>query len=69
MREPCISGRDGGWFKSSYSGAGNTECVETAFRRSMTAVRDSKNPDGPMLGFSSGAWEEFIAAVQRKYLN
>ncbi|NEW74721.1 DUF397 domain-containing protein [Streptomyces rhizosphaericus] len=69
MREPCISDRNSGWFKSSYSGAGNTECVETTFRQGMTAVRDSKNPDGPTLGFSSDAWEEFIAAVRRKHVN
>jgi hypothetical protein len=40
-----MSGRT--WRKSSYSGSGqdNANCVELARR----AVRDSKNPDGPML--------------------
>ncbi|MET8180798.1 DUF397 domain-containing protein [Streptomyces sp. NPDC005336] len=65
MREPCISERDGGWFKSSYSGAGNTECVEAAFLDGVrTGVRDSKDPGGPVLRFSSGAWRDFVAAVR-----
>lgn len=33
------------WRKSSRSG--NTSCVEV--RRTLTAVRDSKNPTGPLL--------------------
>lgn len=35
------------WRKSSYSGAGSNECVEVA--RTLDRVRDSKNPDGPVL--------------------
>jgi hypothetical protein len=27
-------------------------------------VRDSKNPDGPMLTFTSHEWEAFIAGVK-----
>ncbi|MEU2689137.1 DUF397 domain-containing protein [Streptomyces hygroscopicus] len=64
MREPGISERDGGWFKSSYSGAGNTECVEAAFRPGSAAVRDSKDPGGPVIGFSDRAWGDFVAAVR-----
>jgi hypothetical protein len=37
--------RDVRWVKSSRSGSGNENCVELARGR----VRDSKNPDGPML--------------------
>ncbi|WNE97905.1 DUF397 domain-containing protein [Streptomyces luomodiensis] len=68
MREPGISERDGGWFKSSYSGAGNTECVEAAFRPDSTAVRDSKDQSGPVLGFSHRAWSDFVAAVRHGQL-
>jgi hypothetical protein len=36
------------WRKSSYSGAdGNSACVELA--HDLGVVRDSKNPDGPVL--------------------
>lgn len=34
------------WRKSSFSGSAG-DCVEV--RRDLTAVRDSKNPDGPAL--------------------
>ncbi|RNG23112.1 DUF397 domain-containing protein [Streptomyces botrytidirepellens] len=64
MREPCISENDGGWFKSSYSGAGNTECVEAAFRPGSAAVRDSKNLGGPTLSFPEEAWTKFVTAVR-----
>lgn len=30
------------WFKSSYSGGSGTECVECAYVRDRTLVRDSK---------------------------
>lgn len=48
------------WFKSSYSGAGTTECVEAAHLALCTAVRDSKRPDGPVLAFSPAAWVGFV---------
>ncbi|HEX9338573.1 MAG TPA: DUF397 domain-containing protein, partial [Pseudonocardiaceae bacterium] len=36
------------WRKSSYSGGdGNSACIELA--HDLGAVRDSKNPDGPVL--------------------
>jgi hypothetical protein len=48
------------WRKSSYSGNGGN-CVEVARGRpGMVAVRDSKNPDGPVLGFTANEWERFI---------
>ena len=36
------------WRKSSFS-AGDPNCVDLAHPASKVAVRDSKNPDGPML--------------------
>ncbi len=36
------------WRKSSYSDASNT-CVEIAFAGPAVALRDSKNPTGPIL--------------------
>jgi hypothetical protein len=51
------------WKKSSYSTAqGN--CVEVAPVREGTAVRDSKNPAGPVLRFPADSWRAFIGAVK-----
>jgi hypothetical protein len=52
------------WRKSSYSGA-NGQCVEVAVPSTASiAVRDSQNPDGPVLGFSAGAWADFLSAAK-----
>ncbi|WP_421107367.1 DUF397 domain-containing protein [Streptomyces sp. NEAU-S77] len=53
------------WHKSSYSNGSGGNCVETAkLPDRETAVRDSKRPDGPVLGFSQGAWGDFVAALR-----
>jgi hypothetical protein len=49
------------WCKSSYSGSGNTSCVEVAFAASAVGVRDSKNTGGPALAFSPIAWRRFVS--------
>jgi hypothetical protein len=51
------------WFKSSRS-ASNGACVEVAGTVTGVAVRDSKNPDGPVLRFNAGAWQGFIDSVR-----
>ena len=57
------------WHKSSYSNGAGGNCVETAkLPDHETAVRDSKRPGGPVLGFSHGAWGDFVTAVQRHEL-
>ncbi len=37
------------WLKSTYSGPNGGNCVELAAVTSAIAVRDSKNPNGPVL--------------------
>lgn len=52
------------WRKSSYSG-GTGNCVEIADDLpGVVGVRDSKDPDGPALVFTPGAWRSFIAEVR-----
>ncbi|WP_275559155.1 DUF397 domain-containing protein [Streptomyces sp. 5-6(2022)] len=52
------------WFKSSYSGSPNNECVECANLPQSILVRDSKTPNGPHLTFSQVAWGAFAFAVR-----
>jgi hypothetical protein len=47
------------WFKSSRSGPG--DCVDVAFVADAVWVRDSKDPDGPVLKFSAESWTAFLA--------
>jgi hypothetical protein len=51
------------WKKSSRSGAGNN-CVELADLGGHRAMRDSKNPSGPALMFTTAAWSAFTTGVR-----
>lgn len=61
------SGSEGGecvevaydWQKSSYSGSDGGECVEIAAHPAAIHIRDSKNPDGPMLTVAPTTWTAF----------
>lgn len=48
------------WFKSSYSGGNETECVECAPAGDRVLIRDSKDRDGGTLGIRAPAWRAFI---------
>jgi len=50
--------------KSSYSGSGNANCVEVGFVTAEIQLRDSKDPDGPVLHFTVSEWAAFIAGVK-----
>jgi hypothetical protein len=52
------------WRKSSYSGANGGNCVEVAAATRTVAVRDSKDPDGPVLGFRPHTWARFARRVK-----
>ncbi|MYT20083.1 DUF397 domain-containing protein [Streptomyces sp. SID7760] len=53
------------WWKSSYSGQNGGDCIECAVRASQAEVlvRDSKNNQGPRLGFTAQAWRDFVGAA------
>lgn len=52
------------WRKSSYSGQAG-DCMEVAGGiPGAVPTRDSKNPGGPVLIFSSDAWSSFVAGVR-----
>jgi uncharacterized protein DUF397 len=53
------------WKKSSRSnGNGGNNCVEVAQLDTAIAVRDSKDPSGPALIFSSASWAEFLNSAK-----
>jgi hypothetical protein len=52
------------WIKSSYS-AQEGDCVEIATLPNGVAVRDSKNPNGPVLRFTADEWRAFLARVRQ----
>jgi hypothetical protein len=52
------------WVKSTHSGD-KTQCVEVAaLPDGGRAVRDSKNPNGPVLLFTGMEWRAFVAGVR-----
>ncbi|KAF5997529.1 MULTISPECIES: DUF397 domain-containing protein [Streptomyces] len=50
------------WRKSSYSGDQGGQCIEIAETLDTTiAVRDSKNPTGPILTIAPAAFATFVS--------
>ena len=53
------------WRKSSYSGSNGGDCVEIAvLSDNSRAVRDSKDPGGPVLAFGPDDWRAFTVAIK-----
>ncbi|TDC79607.1 DUF397 domain-containing protein [Micromonospora sp. KC606] len=52
------------WRKSSRSTSNGGDCVEVAANLpGVVAVRDSKDPAGPVLAFAPSSWRTFVAAT------
>ena len=60
----CSAGNScGPWIKSTLSGY-NGDCVEIAgLTGDRIRVRDSKDPKGPVLNFTTSEWDAFIGGV------
>ncbi|HUC56550.1 MAG TPA: DUF397 domain-containing protein [Streptosporangiaceae bacterium] len=66
----------GVWHKASYSGGNGGGCVEVTVTHETASaphkagedllylLRDSKDPDGPKLAFTTAEWDAFIAGVK-----
>jgi uncharacterized protein DUF397 len=53
------------WRKSRYSGSNGGACVEVADDvLGVVAVRDSKDPGGPVLAFGPDEWRAFTVAIK-----
>lgn len=63
----CVEAASG-WRKSSHSGSNGGQCVEVAGDAMdlgrLVAVRDSKDPDGPKLLFTTAQWRAFTTRVK-----
>jgi hypothetical protein len=51
------------WRKSSHSAACG-DCAEVASDGAAVGVRDTKDPGGPVLTFSAGAWTAFLEGLR-----
>lgn len=52
------------WRTASYS-VGNGACVEVASALGRVSLRDSKDPDGPVLSCSADVFRSFLDATKR----
>jgi hypothetical protein len=52
-------------WRTSTKSQDNGGCVEVADLAEHVAVRDSKNPDGPVLVFTAFEWECFLDGVNK----
>lgn len=57
--DPAIS-----WRTASHS-VGNGACVEVASALGRVSLRDSKDPEGPVLTYSVDAFRSFLDATKR----
>ncbi|MEU5994020.1 DUF397 domain-containing protein [Spirillospora sp. NPDC047418] len=53
------------WRISTHSGGGNSSCVEVALNvPGVVGVRDSVDPDGPVLVFGPSAWRVLTSRIK-----
>jgi hypothetical protein len=53
------------WHKSSLSGPYSDNCVEVAgLGGRLVAVRDSTDPEGPVLAFTASEWDAFVGGAK-----
>jgi hypothetical protein len=60
--------RDLEWRKAK-SSVSNGACVEVASMDGMVGVRDSKDPAGPMLTYTSAKWHSFLEDAKKGELD
>jgi hypothetical protein len=55
------------WRKSTYTGSNGGNCVELADAAGAVAVRDSKDPDGPVLLLPRAALRTAVQSAARAH--
>jgi hypothetical protein len=53
------------WRKATYSSSNGGNCVEVG-QSDRIAVRDSKDPQGPKLGFTPETWRAFTRSIKTR---
>ncbi|MES9509021.1 DUF397 domain-containing protein [Streptomyces sp. NPDC000609] len=56
------------WQKSSHSASESGQCLEVAAHTAAVHVRDSKNPDGPVLTVAPTTWTAFAGFAADRHL-
>jgi hypothetical protein len=64
MAEVPLPPATASWQKSSISGGEGGACVHVACGREYVWIRDSKDPGGPVLGFTREEWATFLVGVR-----
>ncbi|MEU3185682.1 DUF397 domain-containing protein [Streptomyces sp. NPDC006923] len=59
----CAPIGDAAWRKSSHSSDTGGNCIEVAACTAAVAVRDSKDPEGPVFAVAAGAFTTFVTAA------
>ncbi|NKZ07034.1 DUF397 domain-containing protein [Actinomadura latina] len=52
------------WSTSSHGAGNGGQCVELRADEAVVLARDSKDPDGPVLGLGVDAWHAFLTTVK-----
>lgn len=60
----CVEARWSNWHKSKRSQM--THCVEVRDSEKLVQMRDSKDPNGPVLTFSPERWADFINFIKER---
>ena len=60
----CVEVARATWRKSSHSGANEGNFVEIATALRLVAVRDSKDPAGPVLAFARTEWRGLVTGIK-----
>jgi Domain of unknown function (DUF397) len=58
----CVEVAALGWRTSSYSTSG-ANCVQVSLGGPGVGVRDSKDPDGPVLAVPTARWSAFLHSI------
>jgi hypothetical protein len=64
MSETGSPGHELAWRKA-LSSVGNGACLELAPVNGMVAIRDSKDPGGPVLRYTAAEWEAFLDGAKK----